>query len=314
MGALTVDAEAMRAAIPQVEHLVALLNDMARDLDGVTVPAGVPGGLAARVQGTTRSAAQDLRAKARSLSALPDDLKRRVAAAQLADAPWLNAAGWGLRALGLHFHAFSIQNLSKSMSWGLAAREIRDGLKSGETYGAGSWKAFRLTSAAAEEASATRGVPPFLEKTAGIGGKAVTAAGWALTAYSNFSDPRLSTEQKIGRTGATIATSAGVSALSGAAAGAAFGTAAGPLGMAVGFGAGAAWTVLDNKFGVSKKIGDGAADAMEFGEKVGGDAVGTVGDGIGKVGDGVDTVTGDAKSVVSDAGDVAGGALDAIGL
>ena len=149
---------------------------------------------------------------------------------------------------------------------------------------------------------------------AGIGGKAVTAAGWALTAYSNFSDPRLSTEQKIGRTGATIATSAGVSALSGAAAGAAFGTAAGPLGMAVGFGAGAAWTVLDNKFGVSKKIGDGAADAMKFGEKVGGQAVDTVGDGIDKVGDGVDKVTGDAKSVVSDAGDVADGALDAIGL
>jgi len=290
--ALTVDAESMRTAIPQVEQLVALLNDMARELDGVAVPAGVPAGLAARVTTTTRTAAQSLRSQARGLNGVPDDLRRRVAAAKLADAPWLNAGGWGLRALGLHFRAFSMQTLSKSMSWGLAARELRDGLKSGDTYGAGNWRAFRLNTATAEAAGVTRGVPSGLAKVAGIGGKAVTGAGWALTAYSNFSDPRLSTEQKIGRTGASIATGAGVSVLAGAASGAAFGSAAGPLGTLVGLGAGAGWTVLDNKFGVSRKIGDGAADAAKAVEDVGGAAADKVGDGADFVGDKVSDVLG----------------------
>lgn len=285
MTALTVDAESMRTAIPQVESLISLLTDLAGELDGVAVPAGVPAGLAARVTSTTRTAAQSLRAQARGLNGVPDDLRRRVAAAKLADAPWLNATGWGLRALGLHFRAFSMQTLSKSMSWGVAARELRDGLKSGETYGAGSWQAFRLSSTAAKEAGVTRGVPSALADTAKWGGKAVTGAGWALTAYSNFSDPRLSTEQKFGRTAASIATGTGVSVLAGAASGAAFGSAAGPLGTLVGLGAGAGWTVLDNKFGVSRKIGDAAADATEAVEDFGGDAVDTVGDGASSVAD-----------------------------
>ena len=284
---LTVDAESMRTAIPQVEQLVSLLNDMARELDGVAVPAGVPAGLSAQVTSTTRSAAQSLRSQARGLNGVPADLRRRVAAAKLAEAPWLNAGGWGLRALGLHFRAFSMQTLSRSNAWGLAARELRDGLKSNETYGAGALRAFRLNAAAAEAAGVTRGVPSGLATAAGIGGRAVTGAGWALAAYSNFSDPRLSTEQKVGRTAATIATGTGVSVLAGAASGAAFGSAAGPLGTLVGLGAGAGWTVLDNKFGVSRKIGDAAADATEAVEDVGGDAAKTVGHGVGK---GVDTV------------------------
>jgi hypothetical protein len=279
MTALSVDAEAMRAAVPQVEQLVSLLDDMARELGGVAVPAGVPAGLGARVIGTVEAAGRDLRAQARRLAGVPGDLRRRVAAAQLADAPALAAAGWGLRLLGLHFSAFSIQNLTRSMSWGLAARELRDGLAAGERYQAGNWRAFRLSAAAAKEAAVTRGVPGALATTARLGGRGVAGAGWALTAYSNFRDPRLSTEQKVGRTAASIATGTGVSVLAGGATAAAFGSAAGPLGTVVGFGAGTAWTLLDNKFGVSRRIGDAAADAADTVEDAAGDAAGAIGHG-----------------------------------
>jgi hypothetical protein len=285
MTALSVDAEAMRAAIPQVEQLVSLLNDMARELDGIAVPAGVPAGLGARVIGAAEAGGRDLRARARGLSGVPGDLRRRVAAAQLADAPLLTGAGWGLRVLGLHFGTFSIQSLSRSMSWGVAARELRGGLASGETYRAGNWRAFRLSAAAAKEAGVTRGVPSGLAKTARLGGRGVTGAGWALAAYSNFRDPRLSTEQKVGRTAASIATGTGVSVLAGGASAAAFGSAAGPLGTLVGFGAGTAWTLLDNKFGVSRKIGDAAAGAAGKVEDVAGDAAGAIGHGASSVAD-----------------------------
>jgi hypothetical protein len=305
---LTVDAEAMSAAIPQVESLITLLNNGASGLDGVTVPAGVPAGVASQVTSTTRSGAQALRAKARDLAGVPGDLAKRVAAAQLAEAPYFNAGGWGLKAIGMFMGSFSIQNLSKSMSYGAAARALFDGLKSGETFPAGKLTTTKLLSTVMREASDTPNVPPFLEKAAGVGGKTVFGAGLLMTAASNFMDPRLSVEQKIGRTGASVATGTGVSVLSGAAAGALFGTEAGPPGMLVGFAAGAAWTVVDGKFGVSKKIGDGAAAAMEFGEDVGGAAVDTVGDGIGKVGDGVDK----AKSVASDAVDDVGDAIGSV--
>lgn len=293
MTALTVDAEAIRAAIPQVEGLIALLNDAASNLDGVSVPTGVPAGLAAQVTSTTRAGAQSLRAQARGLAGVPADLRRRVAAARLAEAPLLAASGWGLRALGLHFRAFSMQTLSKSMSWGFAARELRAGWSSGETYGAGNWRAFRLSAAAAKEAGVTRGVPPGLARAAGIGGNVVRGLGWGLTAYSNFSDPRLSIEQKVGRTAASIATSAGVSTLASAASGAAFGSAAGPLGTLVGFGAGAGWTVLDNKFGVSRRIGDATAHAIDTVEDFGGDAAHTIGDGVSS---GLNTAKDEASS------------------
>lgn len=271
MTVLSVDADAMMHGIPQVEQLISLLNDMAGRLDGIAVPAGVPAGLAARVTSTTHVAAQSLRAKARELDGIPGDLRRRVAAAQLADASALNAAGWGLRLLGMHFHAFSIQNLNLSTSLGIAARELHD-LPPGEGP-SGGWKALRIRAGEIEAASGTPGVPGGLAKGAAVGGRLVTAAGWALAAYSNFRDPRLSIEQKAGRTAASIATGTGVSILAGAASGAAFGTAAGPLGTLVGFGAGAAWTVVDTKLGVSRRIGDAAADVTEKVEDVGGDVV-----------------------------------------
>lgn len=291
MTTVCVDLEDLLAATPQVEHLIALLDDASRSLSGVAVPAGVPAGLAARVAHTTASAGRDLRTRARMLDPLPGDLRRRAAAAKLAGLPWLTASGWGMKALGLFVHSFSMQTLSKSMTWGLAARELRSGLASGETYGAGRWSAFRLTSAAAKEAGVTRGVPAGLAKGAAVGGRALTGASWALAAYSNVRDPRLSVEQKVGRTGATIATGTGVSILAGAASGAAFGSAAGPLGTLVGLGAGTAWTLLDSKYHVSAAIGDAAADVA--------DTVGdTAGDVAGTVGHGAKSVAGKALGVV----------------
>ena len=330
MTALTVDPAAMSAAIPQIESLIALLNDAASGLDGVAVPAGVPAGLAAQVTSTTQSGAQSLRAQARALADVPADLRRRVAAAGEADAPWLTAAGLGLRVAGLHFGSFSLETLSKPSSWGVAARELWDGLRSGEKYGAGPWTAFRMTAATAEVASdLPHGVPPALLKYADYGGKAVRVLSIAATAYSNIIDPNLTVEQKAGRTGATLATSAGVGILADAATAAAFGTAAGgPVGALVAFGAVAGWSVLDNKFGVSRRIGDAAADAAEAVEDAGGtaahavgtgastaaNAVGTgastaanaVGTGASAVGDGADT----ASDVVGDGADEAAGAID----
>jgi hypothetical protein len=319
MTALTVDAAAMSAAIPQVESLVALLNGAASGLDCVAVPAGVPAGLAARVTSTTQSGAQSLRAEARALAGVPADLRSRAAAAGAADAPWLTAVGWGLRVAGLHFGSFTLEALSKPSSWGVALREIQAGLRSGETYGAGAWSAFRMTAATAEVASnLPHGVPAGLLKYADYGGKAVRVLGVAATAYSNIIDPDLTVEQKAGRTTATLATSAGVGVLADAATAAAFGTAAGgPVGALVAFGAVAGWSVLDNKFGVSRRIGDAAADAAVAVEDAGGTAahaVGTgasatadaVGTGANAVGDGADK----AADVVGDGADKAAGAID----
>ncbi|GLY81912.1 hypothetical protein [Actinoallomurus iriomotensis] len=296
MTVLSVDAEAMWRGVPQVEQLVSLLEDVARGLDGVAVPAGVPPVLAARVTTTAMAGARDLRARARGLAGVPEDLRRRVAAARLADAPLLAGAGWGLRLLGLHFRAFSMQTLSTSMSWGVATREIREGRAAGETYKAGTWRAFRTSAVTAEEASATRGVPAALARTASAGGRAVTGAGWALTAYSNLRDPRLSAEQKVGRTAASIATGTGVSVLAGAASGAAFGSAAGPLGTLVGFGAGSAWTPVGHPEPAVQC--DAAADAANEVEHVGGDATHAVGHVGGTVGHGVSSVAHKALGVV----------------
>ena len=54
MTTISVDADDLQRAIPQVEHLIALLDGAARSLSGVSVPAGVPGGVAAQVTHTAR--------------------------------------------------------------------------------------------------------------------------------------------------------------------------------------------------------------------------------------------------------------------
>ena len=287
MTAVAIDPDELRSAIPQVEHLISLLEDNARALAGITLPAGVPAGLAARVSHTVDAAGRGLQSRAGALHPVPEDLQRRLVAAGFANAPWMTATGWTLPLLGLYDRSFSIQTLSKSMTWGMAARDVRNGLAGGETYEGGAWRAFRMSSAAAKDAGITRGVPPGLAKAASLGGRGLTAVSWSLAAYSQFRNPNLSTEQKIGRTGAHIATGMGVSVLSGAAAGAAFGSAAGPVGTLVGFGAGTAWTILDNKFKVSDKIGDAAADAAD-----------TVGDAAGDAAHGVKSVAGKALGAI----------------
>jgi hypothetical protein len=224
--------------------------------------------VAVSVAHTLAGSSRDLVQAARSLDAIPDSLLRRISAAQLAESPALQAAGWSMPALTFYARAFSAPNLTPSIAAGMAGRDIWAGLRAGQRWAGsgpgGALSAFRLSSAAARDATARAGgVPAGLAKGARYAGRGLTWAGWGLTAWSNARNPYLTTEQKIGRTGAAIATGAGVSVLAGAGAGAAFGSAAGPLGTLVGFGAGAAWAFADSKLHVSEKIGDAAASAAD---------------------------------------------------
>jgi hypothetical protein len=278
---MTVDAQAMRIAIPAVQAAIVALDSAAGELGGISAPPGVPGALAARVTHAVSSASRDLRAKARSLDSIPDELLRRISAAQLADAPGLVVAGFTVPALKMYADSFSMGPLKWSGAAGMAMRDVFFRPPGpGQTFAAGRWSAFKLSMSTAYYAS--HGGPSFLPRgltAARYAGRGLTAVNVAATAYSNFRNPYLSTGQKVGRTGAALATSAGVSIMASAAAGAAFGSAAGPVGTLVGFGAGVAWAALDKKFGVSNKIGDAAADA---GEAVG-DAAGAVAGGAKSV-------------------------------
>jgi hypothetical protein len=139
-----------------------------------------------------------------------------------------------------------------------------------------------MTQAAVQDAGGTpRGVPAGLLKNAARASKVIKWAGYANTAYGNFSNPYLSTGQKVGRTGASIGTGLAVTAGSQLMAGATFGAAAGPAGFVIGAGAGLAWGVLDAKFGVSKRIGDAAASTAEAVADTADDVADTIGDGVG---------------------------------
>jgi hypothetical protein len=282
----TIDSAQLRIAIPAVEHLLTLLAGVARQVSAMDVPAGVDGAVRARVVAVLRDVDGDLRRAAHGLEAIPDDLLRRVSAAQVADAPALTAAGLTLSTMKFAAKSFAIQTLSKSMAHGMAARQAYAAWAAGERYAGsgprGSWTAFRMSAAAARDAGVTRGVPAGLGTGAKVAAKGLTWAGWGLTAYTNFRNPHLSTTQKVTRTGASIATGAGVSILAGAASGAAFGSAAGPLGAVVGFGAGTAWTIADSKLQVSRRIGDAAATAADAVGGAASDAGGFVAGGAKK--------------------------------
>ncbi len=304
MTTISVDADDLSGAVPQVEHLMSLLDGAARSLSGIAVPAGVPAGVASQVAHTTSAAARALQAESRALASLPADLKRRAAAAAYAEmSQYFAGAGWGMKALGMFTGSFSINSFSRAMAMGVGFNSVRAGLAAGETYKGGSWSAFRLSSTAAREAATTRGVPAALANFSKYGGKGLTGAGWALSAYSNATNPSLTTEQKIGRTGASVATGMGVAAASGAATGALLGAEAGPPGMLIGAAAGTAWSLVDYKLHISNKIGDAAADGMD-----------AIGDGAKGVAHGAEDVAHGAKDVANGAKNLGGKALGAIGL
>ncbi|GAA1754983.1 hypothetical protein [Luedemannella helvata] len=311
MSAYTVDPAAMRVAIPAVQALMALLDGAASDLAGVSAPAGVPGPVAARVAQVAGSVSADLRRASRDLASLPDDLLRRISAAQVANAPWATAASFGLPALGFYARSFTAQSLSRSLAAGLAAREVAAGLRAGQSYGGGgprgTWNAFRASSAAARAATANpRGLPPGLGRAASVAGRGLTFVGWGVTAAQNATNPHLSTTQKVTRTAVSIGAGTGASVLGGAAAAAMVGgTAAGPVGAVAAFGAAVAWNALDNKFHVTDKVGDAAADAVDAVGGAAGDAGKAVGgaasDAANEVADGVSSVAGGAKSAAKKA-------------
>lgn len=261
----TIDAQAMRVAIPAVEQAIAALDAAVGALGGISPPAGLPGGLAARVSHAVQSAGQELTARGRALDRFPAELLRRISAAQLADSPALVAAGYTIPALKMYASSFSLPAFRWPMAGGRAGRELFDAFRTGTPYAGArpTWNDFRSRAARVHAATNVpiRGMPRGLAVGARAAGRGLTAVNWGVTAYSNIRNPYLTTGQKIGRTGASIATGAGVSVMAGAAAGAMLGSAAGPVGTIVGFGAGVAWTALDQKFGVSNKIGDGAAKA-----------------------------------------------------
>jgi hypothetical protein len=261
----TIDPRAMRMAIPAVEQAIAVLDGAVGALGGISPPAGLPGGLAARITHAVQGASRDLSAKARALDHFPAELLRRISAAQLADSPALILGGYTIPALKMYANSFSLPAFRWPTAAGRAGRDLFDAFRAGAPYQGvrPTWNDFRGRAAGihAQTNVPIRGMPRGLALAARYGGKGLTAVNWGLTAYNNVRNPYLTTGQKIGRTGASIATAGGVSIMAGAAAGAMLGSAAGPVGTVIGFGAGVAWTALDQKFGISNKIGDGAAKA-----------------------------------------------------
>jgi len=214
----TVDPQELAVAVPAVEHLVDVLRRAAVLVTGVDVPAGAPAGLAGRLT----AARVELRRAAEELDDLPDELLRRISAAQVADAPWLTVATWTQPIAGFHAQAL----------------------------------------VAAEEGLAGS-VPARLLRAARIAGPGVTAAGWALTAAQNLSNPYLTPGQKVGRTGVAIAAGTGASLLADAAVGAAIGSSVPVVGTVAGLAAGVAWNVVDTKLHVSARVGDAVASGAK---------------------------------------------------
>jgi len=328
MTTVSVDPARMAVAIPAIEALGDVLDRADRTLAGVEVPAGpaVPADVTACVADARRALAG---ARA-GLAGIPAELRRRVSAAQVTDAPWMIALDGVLKTGGWYAGSFGI-SMSRSGANGWALRTTLGGLRDGQRWGGsgprGSVTAWRMSAAAARDGygQPPRGVPSGLATGAKLAGKVFKFGGWGLTAYSNARNPYLSTTQKVTRTGASIATGAGVSVASGMAAGAMVGSAAGPAGFVIGAGAGLAWSIADKKLGVSKKLGDAAAAVVNATGKAAGATVNAVGDAAGATvnaaGDAAGVVADGAGAAVGAAGDAAGavggvakGALNAIGL
>jgi hypothetical protein len=277
MTAIVVDPGGMRAAAVVLDSYLDALELSVRALDSVTLPAGLPPAEQSLASRALSAARLDLLGAMRAVNGLPADLRRRVNAAERADETWPLALDLGKNASTMFAASFSAGVPSKPA---LAAWKIREGLTGQSPSARQMWIKYREEAEKADKAL-ERSVPKkFRWGAKGLGG----AGNVAATAYTHFSDPSLSNSQKIGRTGATLATSAGVSVLSGAASGAMLGSAAGPAGLLVGAGAGLAWTFADSKLGVSDHLGDAAAGVIDkTGDGV--DAVAdTISDGLGKLG------------------------------
>lgn len=254
MAATTIDPDAMRVAIPAVRELIDLLKGAAQAIGRVAVPAGVPAAVRAQVTHGTSAARQELHALARSLDGIPDDLLRRIAAAQVAEAPWRELAGMAPAVFNMYFSSFP-----QGMSWAAAAGL---GLREALTRPGASWPAFLGSTATAHAAAnAPSRLPGWVSRFGSGGARAMGVAGAGATAVSNFSNPYLNNRQKVGRTAASVATGAGASVLGAAAAGAAFWSAVPIAGTLGGAAVGLAWGFADSKLGVSNAIGDAAADA-----------------------------------------------------
>jgi hypothetical protein len=267
MTAIVVDPESMRAATVALDRYLDALELSVRALDSVTLPAGIPPAEQSMALRALSMARLDLLGAMRALHDMPADLRRRVAAAKEADESRLLALDLGKGAFSVFTGSFFAGVPSKSA---LAARTVRDGLTTHNQGTRDMWIKYREEVDKADKAL-KRSVPKGLRWGAkGMGGIANVGAA----AYVSFTDPSLSNSQKVGRTGAVLATNAGVSVLSGAASGAMFGSAAGPAGLLIGAGAGLAWSFADSKLGVSSHLGDAAAPVID-----------KVGDGFKAVGD-----------------------------
>jgi hypothetical protein len=275
MGAVVVDPATLRAMAAAVDRYLDSLESARRGLDSLTVPAGIPSSVRAVVDRALHVARSDLQHALRLLTAMPADLRRRTDAADRANE--LLALDLGKGAFGVFTGSFSGAVPSRSA---LAAWAVRDGLSADERSVAKMWEKYHREADIADD-TLRRTVPRALRYGAKGAGGLVNVAG---AAYGNFTDPSLSTSQKIGRTGASLATNAGVSVLSGAASGAMFGTAAGPPGILIGAGAGLAWSFADSKLGVSEHLGNAAAGVIDSAADAPGAVADTISDGLGKLG------------------------------
>ncbi|WP_327009882.1 hypothetical protein OHA72_23210 [Dactylosporangium sp. NBC_01737] len=292
---MTVDAAAMRVAIPAVTALLNTLDSAIAGLGGIDVPAGVPPAIGARVRHTVAAAERELRAAARRLDGIPDELLRRVSAAQFAESPALQAAGFSLPLLTFYAKSFSIPELTGAGAAGTAFGGLFRQMRAGG--GPLTWDAFRAEYARLGAATKGAGAAGKLGALSRGAGRALVGVDAAVTGYSNLRNPYLTGTQKVTRTAASVAADAavagGAGAMGSAAAAAMFGTAAGgPAGAVIAFGAVMAWDFADSKLHISDKVGDAAADAVD----AVGDAAGSVVKGAGAK----------AKGAIEGAGDLLG--------
>lgn len=258
MPAIVLDPCGMQAAIVAVDRYLDTLEGAVRALVSVPLPTGLPPAVRSRVEGAVASARYEVLSAVRALDGMPADLRRRVVAARRADLDWPLAVGLGTGAVKMFAGSFSAAVPSAPA---LAAALLMDARHQPRPSSKDLWRTYRDQKVAAKE-FLERTVPSRLRTGAEWAGRAAGFANAFAVGFDNFRNPSLSTSQKIGRTGATVATDAAVSVGAAAASGAVFGSAAGPAGVLVGGGAAVAWTIADNKFGVSNHLGDAAAAGL----------------------------------------------------
>ncbi|TYK43636.1 hypothetical protein [Actinomadura decatromicini] len=187
MTTLTIDADELAAAAPQLTQLHLNLIDSARTLTGLDLGVEMPPGVRGRVVGAVDAARGDIMAAARAVEGLGQEVARRGGLAELADA--LGKLTWAVEPLKLQLEA--IAKYSRSEAIAAAKKGNLDAAKVNRAYQLGAER---------------------LRSRLGFGGAAIEL-GSAVAA--EFRNPYIGMDRKIGRSLAHAAVTVGLSRIPG---------------------------------------------------------------------------------------------------